>query len=85
MQQLFGQSAKGNKTNPDEDRQAISKAVFGQKKNIAVEVLKASEKNLGVNSSCMDSEADSDSSSDCDNFVFEEIDDEISDSQVFQT
>lgn len=85
IQQLFGQAAKGNKTNPDDERQAISKAVFGQKKNFVAQMVEASEKNLGVNSSCMDSEADSESSSDCDDFVFEEIVDDINESLVSQT
>lgn len=83
VQQLFGQSARGNKTNPEDERQAISKAVFGQKKNLAVQVLEASEKNLGINSShAMDSCADSDSSSDYEDFVYEEIDTENSEPLV---
>jgi hypothetical protein len=75
MQQIFSQATKGNKTTPDVDRKCALQSAFNGKKNFAVQVLEASEKNLGVNSSHRESDddCDSDSSSDFDDFVFEEV------------
>ena len=78
IQDLIGHSAKGNKSTPADDRKLLSKDVFSAKKNFAVKVLEASEKNLGFSSSHRESDMeDSDSSSDNNDFEFEEVQDEI--------
>lgn len=73
ISQIFAHSTKGNKTTPADERKTGLQSIFQAKKNFAVQVLEASEKNVGINSSHRDSDDnDSDSSSDFDDFVFEE-------------
>lgn len=62
-------SVKGNKTTPADDRTAAFDAAF-KGKNIAQQVLKASEKNVGVASSYNDD--DSESSCEDVDFVLED-------------
>lgn len=75
MQQIFSHATKGNKTTPADDRKSQLQSAFQGKKNFAVQVLEASEKNVGVNSSHRESDddCDSESSSDFDDFEFEEV------------
>ena len=73
MQHILKHSANGNKSTPAVLRKAQTDSIFLQK-NLAAQVLKASEKNFNVSSSCIESQDDSESSSDFENeFDYEHI------------
>ena len=74
MQQIFSNAVSGNKSTPAQFRNSQMQGAFGQKD--VIKVLKASEKQMNVPSSAFSSDDDSDSCTDFDDLVLEQMEDD---------
>ena len=71
MQQIFSKAVSGNKSTPAQFRSSLMQGAFGQKN--VIQVLKASEKQMKMQSSAFSSDDDSDSCTDFDDLVLEQM------------